>query len=214
MMCQSRVHRPLRMHARVLAAIILMAMSACTVGPDFSRPPTPSQSGYTGNPATTTVAAQGRAQRFLPGAEVAPDWWRLFKSGSLDAVVRQAAANNQTLQAAEASLRQSQDTLMAGHGVFYPHLDLHAGATRERNAPLQQGLSTGGTIFNVVTLSGTISYTLDVFGGQRRTVEGLQAEVDHQIWLTHAAYLTLTANVVNTAIARAAISRNGGPQSS
>lgn len=203
MMCQSRVHRPLRLPARVLAAIILMAMSACTVGPDFSRPPTPSQSGYTDNPATTTVAAQGQAQLFLPGAEVARDWWRLFKSGSLDAVVRQATANNQTLQAAEASLRQSQDTLMAGHGIFYPHLDLHAGATRERNAPLQQGLTTGGTIFNVVTLSGTISYTLDVFGGQRRTVEGLQAEVDYQTWLTHAAYLTLTANVVNTAIARA-----------
>jgi NodT family efflux transporter outer membrane factor (OMF) lipoprotein len=55
-----------------------------------------------------------------------------------------------------------------------------------------------------VTASGTISYALDVFGGKRRTVEGLQAQADYQRYLTKAVYLTLTANVVNTTIAQAA----------
>ncbi|WP_248795484.1 efflux transporter outer membrane subunit [Pseudomonas sp. MWU13-2105] len=196
--------RPIRSRGRWLIPGLLALVSACTVGPDFLRPAAPSQQGYLHEPVTATVAAQGQAQRFLPGAEVTPGWWRLFQSASLDAVVRQAIANNMTLQAAEASLRQSQDTLMAGYGVFYPHLDVHAGASRERSAPIQQGQATAGSVFNVLTLSGTISYTLDIFGGERRTVEGLQAQVDHQTWLTQAAYLTLTANVVNTAIARAA----------
>ncbi|WP_248766992.1 efflux transporter outer membrane subunit [Pseudomonas sp. MWU12-2345] len=203
-MDQSRVFRPMRPCGRWLVLSLLTLTSACTLGPDFSRPAAPAQEGYIRDPISATVAAQGQAQRFLPGAEVAPDWWRLFQSASLDAVVHQAIANNMTLRAAEASLRQSQDTLMAGYGVFYPHLDVHAGADRERSAPIQQGLGTKGSIFNVVTLSGTISYTLDIFGGERRTVEGLQAQVDHQAWLTQAAYLTLTANVVNAAIARAA----------
>jgi NodT family efflux transporter outer membrane factor (OMF) lipoprotein len=109
-----------------------------------------------------------------------------------------------TLQAAQARLRQSQDTLMAGYGVFYPQLDARFGASRVRSTPVQQGLSSTGSIFNVLTLSGTISYTFDVFGGERRAIEGLQAQVENQTWLTQAAYLTLTANVVNTAIARAA----------
>lgn len=183
---------------------LLVVIGACTVGPDFVRPQAPSQDHYTRDPIPSTVAAQGQAQRFLPGGEVAPDWWRLFKSASLDELVRQTIANNMTLQAAEASLRQSQDTLMAGHGVFYPTLGARFGASRERSAPVQQGLATAGSIFNVMTLSGTIGYTLDVFGGKRRTVEGLQAQVDRQNWLMQAAYLTLTANVVNTAIARAA----------
>jgi NodT family efflux transporter outer membrane factor (OMF) lipoprotein len=69
---------------------------------------------------------------------------------------------------------------------------------------LQQGLQTPGSIFNVVTLSGTISYALDVFGGARRKVESLQAQVDYQRYASKAAYLTLSANVVNTSIARAA----------
>jgi len=43
-----------------------------------------------------------------------------------------------------------------------------------------------------------------MFGGERRMVEGLQAQADFQRNVTIAAYLSLTANVVNTSIARAA----------
>jgi NodT family efflux transporter outer membrane factor (OMF) lipoprotein len=59
-------------------------------------------------------------------------------------------------------------------------------------------------VFNLVTLSGTLSYALDIFGGERRTVEGLKAQVDYQRYANTAAYLALSANVVNTSIARAA----------
>ena len=187
-----------------LVLSLLMLSSACMVGPDFSRPAAPAQEAYLPEPTPAAVTAEGQAQRFVPGGEVAPDWWRFFQSAPLDTLVRQAISHNLTLQAAEARLRQSQDTLMAGYGVFYPQLDAHFGASRERSSLVQQGLSTNGSIFNVLTLSGTISYTFDVFGGERRAIEGLQAQVENQTWLTQAAYLTLTANVVNTAIARAA----------
>ena len=63
---------------------------------------------------------------------------------------------------------------------------------------------TPSRIFNLVTLSGTIGYALDVFGGERRAVEGLRAQTDYQRYEGEAAYLTLSANVVNTCIARAA----------
>ena len=193
---------PLRAPIALLAALFLCA---CTVGPDFVRPAPPDVQGYTPEQAATgTATADGQAQHFLPGAELAADWWRLFKSASLDSVVRQAIADNPTVQAAEASLRQSQDALRAGSGVFYPQIDLGGGALRERSAPVQQGSAAPASIFNVATLSGTISYTLDLFGGERRMVEGLQAQTDYQRNLYRAAYLTLTGNVVNTCIARAA----------
>jgi NodT family efflux transporter outer membrane factor (OMF) lipoprotein len=192
------------------ACLGLLAASflcACTVGPDFIRPPPPDSDRYSREqPLTTTVAADGQAQHFVPGAALAADWWRLFKSEPLDAVVKQAIANNPTLQAAEASLRQSQDNLRAGEGVFYPQVGIGAGASRMRSAPIQQGSTAPGTIFNVVTVSGTVGYGIDVFGGERRAVEGLQAQTDYQRNLNRAAYLTLTANVVNAAIARAAYS--------
>lgn len=194
--------RRVRGWGRVLNLMLLV--SACTVGPDFSRPPVPREEGYLRDPLSNTVEAQGQSQHFVPGGEVTPDWWRFFQSPSLDDLVRQAITHNMTLQAAEASLRQSQNILMAGHGVFYPQLDARFAASRQRNPTAQQGLTTTGSIFNLLTLSGTVSYTLDIFGGERRAVEGLQAQVDQRTWLMEAAYLTLTANVVNTAIARAA----------
>ena len=59
-------------------------------------------------------------------------------------------------------------------------------------------------MFNLFTLSASVSYALDVFGGQRRLVEGLRAEVDVARATEQATYLSLAANIVNTAIARAA----------
>jgi NodT family efflux transporter outer membrane factor (OMF) lipoprotein len=175
------------------------------VGPDFVRPPPPASDRYTREPlAAGTVPADGRAQQFAPDTALRADWWRLFGSAQVDAAVQEAAANNPTLQAAEASLSQSQDNLRAGYGVFYPHAEADLAASRQRAAPRQEGLQAPGTIFNLVTLSGTVSYALDVFGGERRAVEGLRAQADTQRYAAQAAFLTLSANVVNTAIARAA----------
>jgi NodT family efflux transporter outer membrane factor (OMF) lipoprotein len=185
--------------------VILAMLGGCAVGPDFVRPASPDTDRYTREPpSAATVAADGQAQHFTPGAALAADWWRLFQSAQLDAIVRQAITNNPTLQASEASLRQSQDNLRAGYGVFFPHLQAGLEGSRQHTAPLQQGSQAPGTIFNLVTLSGTISYALDVFGGARRTVESLRAQADYQRYESEAAYITLSANVVNTSIARAA----------
>ena len=185
--------------------LISVLLGGCMVGPDFIQPAPPTVNRYTRGPLpAATVAADGVAQRFQPGTAVAADWWRLFQSPQLDAVVRQAIANNPTLQASEASLRQSQDRLRAGQGVFYPQLGLGLDGRRERTAASQQGAAAPGSIFTLVTLSGTISYALDVFGGERRAVEGLRAQADGQFFESKAAFLTLTADVVDTGIARAA----------
>jgi NodT family efflux transporter outer membrane factor (OMF) lipoprotein len=58
-------------------------------------------------------------------------------------------------------------------------------------------------VFNLFTLSASVSYALDVFGGQRRLVEGLRAETDVAQANERANYLALTANVVNTMVAAA-----------
>ena len=180
-------------------------LGGCAVGPNFVRPAAPDTDRYTHEAQPeATVKADGQAQHFTPGTDIPADWWRLFKSPQLDAVVRQAISNNPTLQAAEASLRQSQDNLRAGYGLYFPQGQAGVSASRQLTAPVQQGSQSSGSIFNLFTASGTISYTLDVFGGKRRTVEGLRAQADSQRYESKAAYLTLSANVINTSIARAA----------
>jgi NodT family efflux transporter outer membrane factor (OMF) lipoprotein len=183
----------------------LALLGGCAVGPNFVRPAAPDTDRYTHEAQPeATVKADGQAQHFTPGTDIPADWWRLFKSPQLDAVVRQAISNNPTLQAAEASLRQSQDNLRAGYGLYFPQGQAGASASRQLTAPVQQGSQSSGSIFNLFTASGTISYTLDVFGGKRRTVEGLRAQADSQRYESKAAFLALSANVVNTSVARSA----------
>jgi len=186
-------------------AVIVVMLGGCAVGPNFVRPEPPDTDRYTRElQSEATLAADGQAQHFIPTNTLIADWWKLFQSTELDAVVNKAIANNPTLQASEASLLQSQDNMRAGYGVFFPQIQAGVGASRQRSSSLQQGSQTSGRIFNLVTLSSTISYAIDVFGGARRSVESLRAQADYQRYENVAAYLILSSNVVNTTIACAA----------
>lgn len=195
----------IRPEGRALAAALLSLAAGCAVGPDFKRPDPPPANSYTA-PADSsgTASADGEAQRFGSAGGAASDWWRLFRSPQLDAAMAEAMAGNPGLQAAQASLRQSQDQLRAGYGVFWPQAGGQADAERQRYSPQRIGEQLPPSIFNLFTLSASVSYALDVFGGERRTVEGLQAQVDLQRDNLDAAYLALSANVVNATVAAAA----------
>lgn len=184
----------------------LWLITGCAVGPDFVRPQPPAATQFTqGKEPTETVSADGQAQHFEQGAKIAADWWRLFQSPQLDKVIKEAVAQNANLQSAQARLRQSQENLRAGYGVFFPQISGSFSPTRERFTAAQFGAgSAPGSIFSLFTSSVRVSYILDVFGGQRRTVEGLAAQVDYQNYTALATYLTLLGNVVNATIAQAA----------
>ncbi|HUK02362.1 MAG TPA: efflux transporter outer membrane subunit [Steroidobacteraceae bacterium] len=187
------------------AGLLACLLAGCAVGPNFVRPEPPAVTHYaSGADPTETATAHGAAQRFTAGAAVNADWWRLFDSAKLDAVIAEALAANPGLEAAQASLRQSESNLRAGYGIFYPQAEADAAATRQRFSPLKFGSGTSSSIFNLFTLSASVSYALDVFGGERRMIEGLHAQLDLQRATEQATYLTLISNVVNTVIARAA----------
>ena len=189
----------------MVAIAALPLACGCAVGPNFHRPEPPPVTQYThGTQPTETASVDGNAQRFELAMLVTADWWRLFQSANLDAVVVEAIANNPGLDAAEANLKASQNNLRSGYGIFFPSVDANVGATRERYSAAAFGQHTPGSVFNIFTLSTSVSYALDVFGGQRRLVEQLHAQVDVARANNQAAFLTLTGNIVNTIIARAA----------
>ena len=64
-------------------------------------------------------------------------------------------------------------------------------------------LTSGVATFALYTPQLTVSYVPDLFGGNRRQVESLQALADANRYEYDAAYLTLTANVVSAAIQEA-----------
>ncbi len=191
--------------AWILCGISLLLLCGCTVGPDFVRPKAPSDDHYNhGQDPSETVPVEGQSQRFEQGIGPVANWWNLFNSKQLDAVVAEGFANNPSLEAAQASLRQSNDTLQAGYGIFYPQISADLKPVREKFSPASFGSSAPGSIFNLITLSASISYPLDLFGAEHRAIEGLQSQVDLQRSTVLGTYLALSGNIVNTTIAMAA----------
>jgi NodT family efflux transporter outer membrane factor (OMF) lipoprotein len=189
----------------MLGGLSMLVLSGCTVGPDFVRPKAPVADHYNQrqDPAET-VAVEGHSQRFEQGVGPVANWWGLFGSKQLDAVVAEGFANNPSIEAAQASLRQSNDNLQAGYGIFYPQINAGLGASRQKSSPASIGSPLPGSVFNLVTLSASVSYPLDIFGGERRAIENLQSQVDLQRYYVLGTYLALSGNIVNTAIAMAA----------
>jgi len=200
MCARNEIARRLR---RALPAALLLSFCGCAVGPDFVPPKPPETGRYTARALPPqTAMADGRAQRFEPGGVIAADWWQLFESPALGDMIEQALEANPTLQAAQASLRQSEDLLRAGYAVFLPEVDATGAASRQRSFAPATDLPK--KTFNLFTLAGTVEYTLDIFGGERRAVESQHAQVDFQRYETAATYLTLIGNVINAAVAEAA----------
>jgi len=182
-----------------------LAWAGCAVGPNYVQPDPPKDSSYTAGPVPkTTAVAEGQAQRFEAGRQVTADWWRLFENPKVDALIGQAIADNPNLQAAQATLRQSQDILRAGYGIFIPQIGGNVAASRQTSNPKLIGSTAPSSVFNLFTLSATVNYALDIWGGQRRQIEGLRAQMEAQRFTVAGTYTMLAGNVVNTAIAQAA----------
>jgi NodT family efflux transporter outer membrane factor (OMF) lipoprotein len=192
-----------------LAACVLLA--ACAVGPDYTPPVAPQTSGYTRTPLPVqTVSANvafGEPQRFATGADIQGDWWTLFRSPPLSALVARALQKNPNLDAAQAALRQAQEMVRAQNGLFYPQVTASFSPSRNLTATgaVSPASASGNPYYTLFTLQGQIQYTPDIFGLNRRTVENLQAQADNLQFQLEATYLTLTSNVVVAAILEASL---------
>jgi len=188
-----------------------LLLAGCMVGPDFRRPDAPSTDRYTEKPlppetASTNAATGGAAQRFVAGGDLPAQWWSLYRSEPLDQMIRSGLADSPTLAAARATLRQAQENLIAQTGaLMYPQVDANLSASRQKISNATFGLPGAQPIFNLYNASVNVSYTLDVFGGNRRQLEGLQSLVDYQNYQLEGAHLALTGNIVTAAIREAGL---------
>lgn len=200
-----------RRRAPVLAAM-LAASSACTVGPDFTPPPAPSTMRYTSpGEAPVREAVAGPAvptQTVTLGERVTAEWWTLFRSPEIDALVKEAIAGSPTLESATARLTEAQEAVAAASGALYPQVDFSASVTRGKINAASFGLNPDRVPlppnYTAYQVGPTVSYALDIFGGTRRQIEQTAASADVQRDQLDAAYQTLTGNTVTQAMQVAA----------
>ncbi len=191
-------------------AALACLLSACAVGPDFKTPDAPKTAGFAPPgeiPAQLGASASpGQAQHFVAGLDIQGEWWRLFQSPALNALIERALSHSPTLEAATAALRQAQETLAEERGSYYPSLSAAAGVQRQKVPGAAFGApQVPSIIYTLNNATLNISYTLDPFGGVRRQVEALGAQAEYERYALQAAYLSLTANLVTAAITEASL---------
>ncbi len=194
-----------------IAFFVALMLSACAVGPNYKAPAAPQTAGFVppGSLPAATAAAPlpgGEAQRFIDGLDIPGQWWTLFKSPELNALIERGIANSPTLEAAQAALRQANESTAAQRGSFFPSVSGQYQGQRAKETGAEIGLPQEGSfLYTLNSASVNVSYTLDAFGGIRRQVEALQAEADYQRFALEASYLSLTANIVTAAVAEASL---------
>ena len=190
--------------------LILLLLAGCAVGPDFKRPAAPAVDGYTAErlPAVTAAAPGhgGAPQRFAAGRDIPGEWWTLFRSAPLNALIAEALRANPTLASAQAALRQAHELTLAGEGAFFPKLQGSLDASRNKAAAAIGPNTSGDALYySLYNAQLSVSYMPDVFGGTRRQVEALAAQEEGQRFQLEAAYLTLTANLVAAVVTEASL---------
>jgi NodT family efflux transporter outer membrane factor (OMF) lipoprotein len=204
----------LSMTLRGVAALAVALASACAVGPNFHRPAPPKDVDYGSASAQGTTAAApgtgGNAQQFIAGMDIPGQWWELFQSPKLTALIEQALKGNPNIDAAHAALRQAHDLYKAQRAsLLFPTVQGSFSALRAKNAvdtlANPTSLPQVNPYYNLFTAQLDLSYMPDVFGGSRRTLEASRAQVEATRFELIATYVTLTSNVVNIAVQEASL---------
>src|ERR1700692_1581401 len=199
-----------RLAAGTAALAAVMLLASCAVGPDFVHPAAPEITRYTREPlaprTSSADVAAGQSQRFIAGRDIPKQWWAVFKSPSLNALIERSLANNPNLQSTMATLRAAQQAVYAQEGKYFPLVQANFNPLRAQTAAsLSPATASGADIYNLYTAQLQVSYTFDVWGLNRRAAESLQALADVQRFEVEAAYLALTSNVVVAAITEASL---------
>jgi NodT family efflux transporter outer membrane factor (OMF) lipoprotein len=150
---------------RLLAAGLALALAGCAVGPDHKTPATPASAAGGFASAAPAIAAPAAP----PG-----DWWRLYSDPTLDALVRDALANNTDLRVALANLAEARATLGEARAGRFPTTTARASAVYARNRAFNPNLDANRALQGGIDAA----YEVDLFGRVSRAIEAAGANAE------------------------------------
>jgi len=157
-----------RLTSSLLLSLLSLALTACTVGPNYVRPEAPVPVAF------KEVQGWKLAQ---PGGtgKLSATWWQLFNDPDLNALEEQLVVSNQNLKAVEAQVRQARAIIQEQRSAYFPTLTVGASVTRSQRGVSSSngsGGSQGGTVSGTVySLPFDFSWEADLWGRIRRSVE-------------------------------------------
>jgi len=174
---------PLPPLARLIVAPLFVVMIAgcAKVGPDYMRPAVPTP------PAFRFVESQQAASL----ADI--PWWQVFEDPVLQALIREAIANNLDLRAAAARVERFRAEARIAKSFLYPQVNGAAGYTAQQSSGAEESDVQQNAVYGF-----QLSWELDLFGRIRREREAAVARTLASEQGRRGVLVTLVADVAST----------------
>jgi len=175
---------------RLLAGSLLsvLTLAGCAVGPDYRRPDIDVGAAYGQASAQIDPSVNAGWIQASPGSEpLRSDWWTLYGDARLNGLMAALEAENLDIRLAEARYRQAQASLQAARSGFFPTVGSNASVERSGSGRGSAsggeggGAGFGGGPSNSYSLSGSVSWEVDLWGRVRRSVESSQAALEASV---------------------------------
>jgi multidrug efflux system outer membrane protein len=191
--------------APLMAALLLTACAA----PEFKQPtiatPTSFKESQTAPAAAVNdvrSAADGTTWTVGRPAEAQPrgEWWRAFNDETLNGLITEATANNQSLTVAAARVKQARAIAGIAEADRIPQIGVGVGAQRARLSPLEASLPKGTNVPAANTYSARLSasYEVDLFGRVSSNVAAARGDAGAVEATYRSVLLSLQADVAQT----------------
>jgi NodT family efflux transporter outer membrane factor (OMF) lipoprotein len=200
----------LRLAARGAILPLVLTFVSCMVGPNYHRPPPASA------PAPRYKELPGWAPAAPADAGPKGDWWTDFHDPLLDQLERAVRVSNQTILADYQNYQQALALVRVANAALFPTIGATGSVARSRlsTSTTSTGASAAaaGPAYHVInqgTVEGTLSWTPDIWGQLRRTIEQnaatAQASEATLANATLSAQITLATTVINLRVTDANI---------
>jgi NodT family efflux transporter outer membrane factor (OMF) lipoprotein len=176
---------------RALAAVLLVDLAGCAVGPDFAPPVAPVADHW----------LEWRNKSLLTGPEEYRDWWRVFHDPILDRLIDIAYSQNLTLLSAGTKVLQARAELGVAIGEFFPQKQQAVGAVTYNllsQANPAANPTTGIVNFWADAIGVKAAWELDFWGKFRRGVESADSAYLASIASYDDVLVTLLGDVATT----------------
>ena len=145
-----------------LTFVGVLGLTSCILGPDFS--------------GSGVSAGKTWKQQVSSHSSPLPDtWWKLFGDPELNRLVARAIASNNDLAAAHARRNTARALVGVDRARLFPNLDLNSGNGINR-APADTEVPSADLETRIYRTSFDLAYEIDLWGGNRRSIEAAVAE--------------------------------------
>lgn len=142
-------------------AVLALACStsACLVGPDYARPSVETPLAFK---EASAIPPKGWTAVMPNDAAPRGAWWSIFHDPILDRLIRLIDVDNQSLRQALSAYEQARAVVQQARSQLFPTVT---------GAPSIRQSGSGGDARTFLTLQGSASWELDLFGRVRRGIE-------------------------------------------